>query len=221
MPAIEYARLEYFHRTSGEYGACRSAINLRSCSVVGNSNVVQCEPASRGKPELCVSNSSIVIGASSASAGVTANHGRCFGDRIVEPQQAALAQLHDRRCGKQLAVRRHAELGLRRHRCLAGDVGKSEPLRPDQFLIGDDADGDPGQVPREHLAFEPRREQALTLPGHRRRPQRPPAAPAHGWASWRRSAIASGSPIETNQRREKDMAASFSPSVNAASILPP
>jgi hypothetical protein len=46
--------------------------------VVGNSNVVQCEPASRGSPELCVSSSSIVIGASSASAGVTANHGRYF-----------------------------------------------------------------------------------------------------------------------------------------------
>ena len=78
MPAIENARLEYFHRTSGENGACRSAISPRNCSVVGNSKVVQCEPASRGKPELCVSSSSMVIGGSSASADLTWNHGRYF-----------------------------------------------------------------------------------------------------------------------------------------------
>jgi len=76
IPATEYARFEYFHRTSGANGACRAGISARSCSVVGKSNVVQYAPASRGRPELWVSNSSIVIGGSSLSVGMSLNHGK-------------------------------------------------------------------------------------------------------------------------------------------------
>ena len=49
-----------------------------SSSSVGNSYVVQCAAASRGRPDACDSNSSIVIPGSSAPAVFTLNHGRCF-----------------------------------------------------------------------------------------------------------------------------------------------
>src|SRR5262245_15812275 len=78
MPATEYPRFEYFQRTSGANAAARAGISARSSSVVGNSNVVQCAPASRGRPELCVSSSSMVIGGSSLSDGSSVNHGRYF-----------------------------------------------------------------------------------------------------------------------------------------------
>jgi hypothetical protein len=72
-----------------------------------------------------------------------------------------LAQLHDRGRGEQLAVRRHAELGLRRHRRFLAGVGKPEAGRPDQILVGHHADRDSGEVAIQYLTLEPGTEQPL------------------------------------------------------------
>ena len=81
--------------------------------------------------------------------------------RVIQSQLALLPQLHDGRRGEELAVRCHAELRLRRHRHLLAGIRKAEPGRPNQFLIGHHADGDPGQVAIEDLALQPGAEQPL------------------------------------------------------------
>jgi hypothetical protein len=83
------------------------------------------------------------------------------GDGIVEAKLALLAQLHDGGRSKELAVRRHAEARLRRHRRLRGRVGGSEALRPHQFLVRHDAHGEAGQAALENLSFDPGGEQPL------------------------------------------------------------
>ena len=65
------------------------------------------------------------------------------------------------RRGEELAVRGHAELGGRGHGNLLRHVGIAEALRPDEVLVGYDADDDPRESAVGDLALEPRREEAL------------------------------------------------------------
>jgi len=84
-----------------------------------------------------------------------------FRDGIVKPELAGIAQLHDRGGGEQLAVRCHAEFRRRCDGCPALDIGVTEALRPDQFLVVHDADGDSRQLAISHLAAYPAFKQPL------------------------------------------------------------
>ena len=79
--------------------------------------------------------------------------------RICGAKEAS--QLHDRRGGEELAVRRHAELHLRRHRHVVVDVSEPEALRPDELLVAHDADRDAGRPLVRVLSFHPRGEESL------------------------------------------------------------
>ena len=161
MPAIEYARFEYFQRTSGEIRRVpfghQLAELLGGRELEGRPVRARFARQARAMREQLFDGDRRILGFGQRDREPR----QVLRDRIVEAQQSPLAQLHDGGGGEQLAVRRHAELGLRRHRHLAGGVGKAESLRPDQFLVGDDADGDARQVARDHLPLEPHREQPL------------------------------------------------------------
>ena len=82
-------------------------------------------------------------------------------DRIVEAQLSLLAQLHDRDGREQLAVRRHAEFGLRRHRELCLEVGEAEAGGPDELLVVHHADSDPRESAVRDLSLHPGGEETL------------------------------------------------------------
>jgi hypothetical protein len=57
-------------------------------------------------------------------------------------------------------MRGNAKLGLRSHRNARRNIGVTKALCPDQFLISHDANGHTWRAFLEHLAFEPRGEEA-------------------------------------------------------------
>jgi hypothetical protein len=88
------------------------------------------------------------------------NPWQVLGDRVVEPDLALLAELHDGGRREELAVGRHAEPSVELHGTARLDVRVPEPLRPDQVLIGDDAHDYPRELADRDLAVEPGREEA-------------------------------------------------------------
>jgi hypothetical protein len=76
-------------------------------------------------------------------------------DRIVQPQFAPLAQLHDAGCGKALRVRGDPKPVPRRQLLAGVEVGGSEGVFGDDLAAVGDSDHAAGLLHALHLKFEP------------------------------------------------------------------